>query len=73
MKKNVLKGEIAKYGLTIADLAKELDLSVASTANKINGKVDFTLSEARKIVKFFNAKGETHTVESIFFNTGIAN
>jgi len=64
--KNVLKGEMAKYGLTVADMARVMGLSHTSMSNKLNGKVDFTLTEAKKIVRFFNAKGESHTIESIF-------
>lgn len=67
MKKNVLRGEMAKYGLTVADMAKELGVSHATMSNKLNGKTDFTLTEAKQIVRFFNSKGENHTLESMFF------
>lgn len=66
MEKNVLRGEMAKYGLTVADMAKEMGMSHVTMSNKLNGKVDFSLTEAMRIVRFFNSKGENHTLESMF-------
>ena len=64
--KNTLRGEMAKYKVTVSDLAGELGVSANTVSKKLNGKVDFTLSEIRKILAFFNAKGENHTVETLF-------
>ena len=64
--RNVLRGEMAKYRVTIAQLAEVVGISANSMSAKLNGKVDFTLSEIRKILAFFNAKGENHTVETLF-------
>lgn len=63
----MLKGEMAKYGLTIRGMADILGISYQAMLNKLHGKSDFTLTEAKKIVRFFNAQGESHTVEDIFF------
>jgi len=64
--KDVLRGEMRKYGLTVADMAGVLGVSAVTMSNKLNGRTDFTLTEARKIVKYLNDLGETHTIESLF-------
>ena len=63
---NVLRGEMAKYGLTVADMAKVVGISRNSMSAKIEGKIDFRLTEAKRILTYFNSKGESHTVESLF-------
>ncbi|HHV42748.1 MAG TPA: hypothetical protein GXX72_07915 [Clostridiaceae bacterium] len=63
---NVLKGDMAKYGLTIMDMAKIVGLSYNSMQLKLSGKTEFTLLEAFKIVHYFNGKGENHTIEDMF-------
>ena len=65
-KKNVLKGEMAKYGVSIVKLAEATGISKSALWNKINGKSDFTLSEVIRILAFFDKLGESHTVESLF-------
>ena len=65
-KRSVLRGEMAKHGLTLAEMAKVLELSSVSLSNKINGRVDFTLSEAIKVLNFFNSLGESHTIQTLF-------
>ena len=66
MVRNVLRGVMAKYGVTIAQMAEVVGISSNSMSKKINGKVDFTLTEVRAILAFFRSKGETCTVESLF-------
>ena len=66
--KNVLRGEMAKYGLTVAEMAEIIKVSSATMSDKLNGKVDFRLNEARVIVEYFNGQGESHTVDSLFFS-----
>ncbi len=65
--RNMLKGEMAKYGLTIKSMAKIAGMSYQAMFNKLHGKTEFTLTEAQKIVNYFNSQGETHSVESLFF------
>ena len=65
-RKNVLKGEMAKYGVTITKLSEATGISKGALCNKLNGKTDFTLSEVIRILNFFNALGEAHTVETLF-------
>ena len=65
--KNVLRGEMAKYGLTIADMSRVLGISTVAYSSKLNSKVDFSLTEAKKIIQHFEKLGEKHTVESLFF------
>jgi len=62
-----VKAELARYGLRLEDLAKRLNLSVSATSNKINGKTDWTLSEAMETLRWINGFGaEQHTVASLF-------
>ena len=63
----VLRGLMAKYDMTQADLAKICGIALPTLANKISGKVDFSLSEANKIKEYFNQYGERLTIEEIFF------
>lgn len=65
--RNVLRGEMAKYGLTIKDIAEIIGISYQAMFNKLHGKTEFTLTEAKKIVSYFNSQGESHSVETLFF------
>jgi|GEM_PF-1808002 len=65
--RNVLRGEMAKYGLTIKGMAEIAGLSYQAMFNKLHGKTEFTLTEAIKIVSYFNSQGECHSVETLFF------
>lgn len=64
--RNVLRGEMAKYGVTVADLANVVGVSSNTMSKKLNGEVDFKLTEVKAILSFFNSKGEAHNVESLF-------
>lgn len=44
-----LKGEMAKRGITIEELSKELGIHRNSVSNKLNGDSSFTVEEAFKI------------------------
>lgn len=44
-----LKGEMAKKGVSIEELAKLLNIHRNSVANKLNGDTPFTIDEAFKI------------------------
>ncbi len=67
MKPNVLKGEMAKHGITIGEMARRMSMSPSTLSSKIHGKSDFTLTEARRAIEIINALGERHTIESMFF------
>lgn len=45
----VLKAEIVKCGITIAQIAQAIGISEKSMRNKINGETDFTFPEAQAI------------------------
>jgi DNA-binding helix-turn-helix protein len=60
-----LKDELFINGLKYEDVAKMLNISTTSFSNKINGKVDFTLSEVVKLSNFLNLS--TEEKENIFF------
>ena len=67
MKPNVLRGEMAKHGITIGEMARRMDISPSALSNKIRGKSEFTLTEAQRAVEIINSLGEDHTLESMFF------
>lgn len=49
-----LKGLMTEKKITQLQLASLLNISVSTLNFKINGKSDFTVSEAKKVCKFFN-------------------
>lgn len=57
-----LRGLMAENKITQRKLASELDLNITTLNFKLNGKTDFTLSEAMKISTIFNNK----PIEEIF-------
>ncbi|MFR5264565.1 helix-turn-helix transcriptional regulator [Clostridium sp.] len=57
-----LKSMMIEKEITQKKLAELLDLNVSTVNFKINGKKDFTLSEARKISSIFDNK----PIEEIF-------
>ena len=50
---NKLKGLMTEKGVTQLQLADLLDISVSTLNFKLNGKSDFTITEAKKVSKFF--------------------
>jgi antitoxin component HigA of HigAB toxin-antitoxin module len=67
MNRNI-RAEMVRHGLTAKYVAKELGISAVSVSHKLNGKRQWTLPEAKKIVDYFNSLGGNHTIESLFFN-----
>lgn len=51
-----LAAEIKRTGLMNKEFAEKIEMNPVTFSKKLNGKVDFTLSEAKKIVKFFNCQ-----------------
>ena len=51
MQANIMKSYLALRGYTIGKLAKELGISAKSLSEKINGKHEFTITEAKTICK----------------------
>lgn len=51
---NKLRGKIREAQLTNSGLAQLIGISATSLSNKLNGKVDFTLTEIRKILIALN-------------------
>ncbi len=45
----VLKAELIKCGITVAQIAQAIGISEKSMRNKINGETDFTFPEAQAI------------------------
>lgn len=51
-----IKGKMAELGITQAQLAKELGLSLQSLNQKLNGKSDMTINEAEKVIEILKIK-----------------
>lgn len=63
MDKALLRYEMSKSGVSIADLCEKLDMSRSAFYRKCNGKSDFTQSEIQAIVKLLNLESPV----AIFF------
>lgn len=50
MNANALRGEIARKGYTQGHVAKQIGISPKAFSQKINGKRQFMMSEAEKMV-----------------------
>ena len=57
-----IKGILAMNDLSYKDIAKELGISPLSFSRKINGVVEFKISELKKLADYFK------TDINIFFN-----
>ena len=55
---NKLKAKIAEKGLTMTELAKNIQMSSASFSQKANGKTKFSQEDIRKIDRELNLKPE---------------
>ena len=64
---NKLKGILREKGVSYAELASKINLSVAGLSNKINRKKgsDFTITEAMSIKNYLNLLNED--INLIFF------
>ena len=56
MNANALRGEIARRGYTQGDVAKKIGISPKAFSQKINGKRQFMMSEAEKMVALLDIK-----------------
>lgn len=55
---NKLKSKIAEKGLTMTELARNIQMSSASLSQKANGKTKFSQEDIRKIDRELNLKPE---------------
>lgn len=69
MNANLLKGKMAEKGVSQAELAKAIGISVNSMSRKMLGKREFQLSEAVAISKFLQLENPGE----IFFGDRIPN
>lgn len=60
---NNLAAEIKRIGITNKDFAEKVKINPVTFSRKLNGKVDFTLSEMKKIAEVFNCE---FTLEYLF-------
>ena len=63
-----LRALMAKHGLNYSNMAELTGTSINSFGNKINGKHDFSIKDMVTIKRFFAEKGESVTVDFIFFD-----
>ena len=63
---NKLKGLMAEYHITQEILAKKLEISITTLNFKINGKSDFTVTEAKVISNLLKKP-----MDEIFYKTKI--
>jgi DNA-binding XRE family transcriptional regulator len=64
---DALRAERARHRISLKDLAKVLGISITAMNNRIAGKADWRLTEAKKTVDYFNSKGSNVTIEDLFF------
>ena len=70
MGSRILKSKRILFNLTQEEIAKELGITVTSYNMKENGKREFTLYEAKKIIDLL--KLNLKEVNDIFFNSSIS-
>ena len=63
MNANLLRAAMAEKGMNQTELAKAIGISANSMSRKLNGRRDFTISEAAAIASALNLKAPQH----IFF------
>lgn len=63
---NKLKAKIAERGLTMKELAKNINISSATFSQKVSGKVKFSQDDIRKIDKELSLT--TDEVREIFLS-----
>lgn len=56
----------AKYNLTNQSLAEELKMSTSTFSERLTGKQEWALHQAKQLVDIFNSHGENYTIESLF-------
>ena len=56
MRFNNLEAEIKRTGLSVENVASELNLERATFYNRLNGKTKWTLGDMLKVQKFINFK-----------------
>lgn len=54
MNNQMLKGKLREKDITYEEASKQLDVTIATFSNKINGISAFTVLEARKLRKILN-------------------
>ena len=64
-RKNELKAEMARAGMTYETLAKAIDINPSSLSRKINGQTDFYRYEIVKITEILHLDDDT--MRRIFF------
>ncbi len=58
-----LRAEMARLGITGKEFAKAVEIKNSTFTQKFNGKVDFNLSEVKRIKNFF---GGEFSIEYLF-------
>ena len=66
-----LIAELAKQGISIAELASKLGISTTALYAKVNGRTQFSLNDANKIADILAENNESVTMESLFRMVGV--
>lgn len=66
MEKNNVRAEMARFGLTIRDMAEFMEMSPNTFSRKLHGKQDWLLNEALRIVNILNSYGANVTLGGLF-------
>ena len=66
MNTNLLRYYMAEAGYKVGDMGAVLGVTDATYSNKINGKTEFTVSEASRLAKLLNLDAETAV--KVFFD-----
>ena len=66
LKYSNIRAELARNGLTIEQVAKEMGISTASLSYRLNDHKRFWLDEAKHLVDIFNSRGGNYTIEELF-------
>ena len=62
-----LRGLMAKHGMNHEKMAILISTTSRTFGNKINGYNEFTFDEMAQIKKFFESRGETISIDDLFF------
>jgi len=61
-----VKAEMARNGVTIEELAKEMGISPTTLSNKLNGHYDLWLNECHQIRAYINENGGEFMLDDLF-------
>lgn len=70
MNSNLLKAELVKKGISVADFGKKIGVSKKTIYSRFNGYTEFTQEEIKKSIEILGL--DTGTVMLIFFDSKVS-